>query len=587
MRVSLSITNLFDHSSVKKIKKKSVFLYKFVFFLISIFLINTYYLIPVSYAQDNQDTEVTNPIANNNSNPSPINPPVSQRVTSFEWDPINQAKSYELEIIAIGQPGEQKDIFRFTVNEASWRGELKPGLYSMKLRSRDRRGVPGEWSTPEQFYVKLYAPVILFPLKQQILKSNQDENYELTLQWEFQSEASRYQIHIEDSSKNFVRDLETSENNIKISVPVAKNYSWSIKGFDKQGKEGEQITESIPFQILGKKLITPKVKRPENPFVRNLEWSTVPFSENYKYILYFRNTERKWSPFKEEKTSATNFSFDPKWSGGEYKLSVYAESPLREQSKTHSLVFKVATGDRSPEAEVRAAVRQSINRTVDWYFMASYLITQIQYSSVNVDQGSAPTLNALGGTGRLGAGYLSENNPYGFLGIVDLSGFIIDRKNYTYPGLEAQGIIRWSSGTFGEFRLSGGGYYKEIPEIIGDSLTGDISVSQLKALGLHAGGEYWYSLNSKLGVQINGRVYIPISGKTPNSQKMNPTPSYQFGFLGSLRLNSKATGLMGYAYRKDQIEYKATNSTAIAAGYTQNTTSVVGHYLNFFLEWDL
>ncbi len=508
----------------------------------------------------------------------------SRRVTNFEWDPIAQAKSYEIEITPVG--AEKKEPYRFTVNDPVWNGELKPGKYTMRLRSRDRRGVPGDWSSPEEFYVKLYAPKPLSPLAQVQIKSNETETYELTLQWEYQSEASKYKIHIEDETKRFMQDLESSEGQIKVKVPVARNYSWSITGFDKQGKEGEVFGGAIPFTVLGKKLETPKIDIPESPYVRELRWNAVPHTEKYKYSLLRKGNDRKWRKFKEEDVTETTLLFDPKWKGGEYKLNVSSSGTLREVSKQHSIVFRVVNGDRSVAAEQKASMRKAIERTVDWYFIASYLITQIQYSAVNVDQGSAPSTGAIGGTGRLGAGYLDENSPFGFLGIVDLSGFIIGQKNYTYPGLEAHGIFRWASGELGEIRISGGAYYKEIPEILGNAETGEFKVSQLGAFGLHGGGEYWYSLNSKLGLQVNGRVYFPVSGKTPNGKPLIASPSYQFGFLGSLRLNPKATGLMGYAFRKDEINYQASNATALAAGYSSNKTSVVGHYLNFFLEWD-
>lgn len=508
----------------------------------------------------------------------------NRRVTNFEWDPIPQAKSYEIEITPIG--AAKKDPYRFTVNDPMWNGELKPGKYTMRLRSRDRRGVPGEWSGAEEFYVKLYAPKAITPLAQTQIKSNEEETFELTLQWEFQSDASKYKVHIEDDSKTFMQDLESTEGQIKIKVPVARNYSWSITGFDKQGKEGEPFGEALPFTVLGKKLETPKIEAPETSYVRELVWAPVPHTEKYKYSLLRKGNDRKWRKFKEEEVTQTNLVFDPKWKGGEYKFSVSAIGTLRDTSKLHTIVFKVANGDRSVAAEQRASMRKAIDRTVDWYFVASYLITQIQYSAINVDQGSAPSTGAIGGTGRLGAGYLDETSPFGFLGILDFSGFVIGQKNYTYPGLEAHGIFRWASGELGEIRISGGAYYKEIPEILGNAETGEFTVSQLGALGLHGGGEYWYSLNSKLGLQVNGRIYFPLSGKTPNGKGLIASPSFQFGFLGSLRLNPKATGLMGYAYRKDQIDYQASNSTALAAGYSSNKTSVVGHYLNFLLEWD-
>jgi hypothetical protein len=511
----------------------------------------------------------------------------SRRVTNFEWDAIEGAKSYEVEISPIGKTSGNKDPFRFTVTEPVWNGELKPGKYTMRLRSRDKRGVPGEWSGAEEFYVKLYAPKPVFPLALQEIKSEEDESYEVTFKWEYQSEASNYKIHIEDDAHTFSQNYETSDSELKVKLPVARKYTWSIIGYDKQDKEGESLDGSIPFIILGKKIETPKITMPETSYVRELQWESVKNGELYSYTLLRRGNDRKWRKVKNEDLNSTTLPFDAKWKGGEYKFSVSAKGTLRENSKTHSIIFKVANGDRSVAAEQKAQMRKAIERTTDWYFIASYLITQIKYSATNYDRNADSGFNAIGGTGRLGAGYLDDASPFGFLGIVDLSGFIIGNKNYTYPGLEAHGIFRWSSGDLGEIRISGGGYYKEIPEILANNVeTGDFDVSQLGAFGIHGGGEYWYSLNSKLGLQVNGRLYYPISGKTPTGQGIVATPSYQFGFLGSLRLNAKATGLMGYAYRKDQIDYKTSNPTVLAAGYKSNKTSVEGHYLNFFLEWD-
>lgn len=511
----------------------------------------------------------------------------SRRLTQFEWDPIPKAKAYEIEIRPVSATGEKKDPFRFNVTDTSWNGELKPGQYTMRLRSLDRRGVPGEWSRPESFYVKLYAPTPISPANDQVINSNEEDSAEVKLSWVLQSEASLYKLHIEDESRTVVQDHEVKENQITLTLPVARRYQWSLIGYDKQSKEGEPFGPPISFTLMGKMLETPQIQIPDSPFVRSLSWDPVPKSENYSYQLFVRGPNRKWNSFaKEDNFRKTNLPFPADWKGGEYKFSVTANANLRVSSKTHTIIFEVAKGDRSPEAEQIARLRESIERTSEWYGIASYLITQIEYSATNYDKGSAPTFKAVGGTGRLGGGYLDPKTPFGFLGIADFSGFTIGQKNYTYASLEAHGILRQTISDIGELRSSVGPYYKELPEILGSADSGEFQLSQLSALGLHAGGELWYSLNRKLGAQVNARIYYPVFGKTPFGQPIVATPSFQIGFLGSLRLNKKATGLMGYAYRKDLLEYKTQNSRAINAGYSKNQSAVVGHYLNFFLEWD-
>ncbi len=515
-------------------------------------------------------------------------PDRTRRTTSLEWTPVPKAKSYDIEITPIGRVDGNKTPYLFSVEAPSWEDELKPGKYSMRLRSRDRRNVPGEWSPPEFFQVKLYAPKLISPLAQDEIKSPSAELHTLNLKWEEQSEASLYKIHISDESKTFTQNLETTKNELTLKVPVARKYQWSIVGFDKQGHEGESLNAPVPFTIIGKPLQTPRIMPPETSFVRQLNWEASPHAEKYTYVISRRDKvkNRKWSKFQEGETTNTALPFNTSWKGGEYRLSVTAHGKLRNRSKTHSLIFDVSSGYRSIAAEKRATLRKSIIRTDDWYFIASYFFTQIQYQSVNGDKEAESNFSAVGGTGRVGMGYFSTNNPYGFLGILDFSGFTIDSKTYKYPSAEAHGTFRLASDALGEVRVSGGLYLKSLPEVIGQS-SDDFTVKSLDAFGVHGGGEYWYPLSSRLGLQINGRIYYPIGGKTPTGASIVPSPSLQFGVLGSLRLNNKATGLMGYAYRKDQTIYKVTESTSLANGYKTNTSSVVGHYLNFLLEWDL
>lgn len=512
----------------------------------------------------------------------------SRRSTEIEWNDIPGAKSFEIEITPLDRKDGVTNPFLFTTLLPKWSGELKPGKYSMRLRSKDKRSVPGEWSKSEVFYVKLYAPQPKNPLENDVIKTNENENSELTFQWEKQSEASLYKIHIEDESKTFSQDLESTSNKLSIKLPVARKYSWYLKGFDKQGNEGEPMDNPIPFTLLGKKLSTPKIAIPETAFVREIKWTSVPYAETYVYEFFRRGANRKWKKILREETNQTQIPFDSSWKGGEYKLSVQAIAPLRESSKIHSIRFEVAQGARTIAAEQFALLRKSIDRTNNWYFTASYLITQINYTSTNWDEGKAAQFKGLGGTGRLGFGYLDKATPYGFLGVLEYSGFIISNNVYKYPTIEVHGIYRWVSDNAGEFRASSGLYYKELPEIISQNNENtEFKLFQIKALGLHAGGEYWFPLNSKLGLQTNARIYIPLQGQVPNGEKLTTAPSYQLGFLGSLRLNKKATGLVGIAYRKDIIKYGVSDALAKSEGHSTNDSSVDGTYLNFYLEWDI
>jgi hypothetical protein len=253
--------------------------------------------------------------------------------------------------------------------------------------------------------------------------------------------------------------------------------------------------------------------------------------------------------------------------------------------------FAVHNGDRSPAAEEVASIRESIDRLSGWYGIASYLITTMKSRGLNYDANSSSSFAGVGGTGRLGAGYLSQMSPWGFMGIADLSGIAIgDYGNYTFASLEANALYRTPSGNYGEVRQQFGLYYKELVELIANnsSTIGTNGLLKetnlLKYAGPHYGIEYWYALTSKLGMQLNAHLYPGLlSIKMPNSQSMVPSLSYQYGIFGSYRLKKNMTGLLGYTFRHDQAQYKSSDS-GINPGST-NSAIIEGNYLNLFLEW--
>ncbi len=549
----------------------------------------TIFINDLSFAQSENSDSLSN-LSSDTSAENNTPSPDDRGLTNFEWDPMPGAKFYEVEITPQSKMKDNSGPLIFKVETTSWTGKLTPGNYTMRLRSKDKRDVPGEWSESTEFNVKVDPVRTIFPNNKEEISSNETELFECEFKWIRDEFAKLYEITIKDVNGRELYKSSTEENFLKYKLPVAAKYSWSIVAFDFSNQKGKSLQNEINFTILGEELKMPMIITPETPYVRQLTWSPSEKNDVYKLKLQRKdNSSLKWKDVEALETKDTSIEFQKKWKGGQYKLSVSAIGNLRIPSKTHTIIFPVAKGDRSAAAEARARLRQAIDRTNGWYLIGSYLVTQIQYESQNLDYGSIISTSAFGGTGRLGAGYLSSETVFGFLGIVDLSGFIIGQKNYTYPSLEGHGIMRFKSGSRGEFRGSAGLYYKEVPEILANGKTGEVSkVTQLGAMGMHAGGEYWHSMSTKLGLQVNTRFYYPMSGKTPNGQGIIPTMSYQFGFLGSYRLNQKMTGLMGYVYRKDITNYKTTNSSDLPnGGISSNQSSIVGQYLNFFLEWNL
>ncbi|HEY8270112.1 MAG TPA: hypothetical protein VIG33_04440 [Pseudobdellovibrionaceae bacterium] len=512
-----------------------------------------------------------------------------RREVSFEWEEITDAKSYDIEIRPANKESTDKNMI-FRTKSATWSGKLVPGKYTMSLRSKDIRGVPGEWSSPSEFIVNLDPVKLIFPQAQAQIKADNTQEILQKFEWHPVNGASEYHFELssEDGKTQIVETLK--EFNYSVKIPVAKNYTWKVTGLGYAVQSDS--TTVANFSVIGKKIEIPKIIAPETEFVREIKWSRPDSVEKYDLTLKrFNPQTKKWEKvLTEENVQGESFNFAPTHPGGTYSLQVKAKGYMRGDSETSKINFKVVNGNRSPAAEYTALVRKSIDRLTGWYGIASYFITQINYYGETPETGGLTTTNALGGTGRLGAGFFSSDNKWGFLGIVDMSGFVISGANHTYSSLELSGISRHIIGDLGEARLIAGLYYKEFPQLFGvPSLSGASQVTffQSSVVGPHLGAEYWHSLSPKLGFQLNTHLYYSLlTIKSPNGNNVEPRISYQLGLLGSYRLNSHFTGLMGLTQRMDQIAYKANKTGAATEGPGDYDSSrITGQYLSFYAEY--
>lgn len=518
-----------------------------------------------------------------------------RRLVNFEWDAIENAKSYEIELTQSTDSKDDKPkIFTFKTKEPAWNGRLTPGKYLMKLRSRDYRGVPGEWSPDSDFNVGLENVVLKSPASRSKFVSKDNATTNLNFEWAAVGGAEKYffELTSEDGKTTITKEL--SETSLKLDVPVAQGYTWKVSAQDAKGVPSDAVSVA-QFTILGAPIAKPAIARLESEYVRELKWTRPDNTESYDvYLLKADEASKKWVKYKTFKEyKEDNLPFDETWPGGRYQLVVRAKGNLRKGSEVTKHNFKVHNGNRSPASEYTALVRKSIDRVTGWYGMASYLVTQINYKSTNPQNNSRVAYDALGGTGRIGLGWFSPQTPWGFLSIIDFSGFTFNGTVKSYASAEFNAVYRQATGDRGEFRAQFGPYYKEMPETIGDPTSQTSVDTTISAAGPHVGAEYWYSLTPKLGLQANAHVYMSlIKMSTPNGEPIDPRMSHQVGFMGSYRFTPNMTGLIGYAMRVDQMAYKVntapssgnTAGTPINAGDV-NESTVTGHYLNLFAEW--
>jgi hypothetical protein len=510
-----------------------------------------------------------------------------RRSVSFEWEPIDGAKYYDIEIRKKTK-GSKAALFK--TEKAEWNGKLKIGRYEFRLRSLDNRKVPGEWSD----YAELDA----------VIKATDADKQEVKFEWRPTPAATGYSVDIYNDKNELIANEKTSKPKLEYTLPTAAFYSWKVKAISEEGLESES-TLVQKFTLMGPKLDKPKIEKPDNDFVREIKWSTVDKAENYDLIVARFNPQiKKWQKFKEfqdQKENSVNFESD--WPGGKYKIIVKAKSKGRENSDISAIGFPVREGSRSPATEYVQTMRKSIDRVDGWFSHASWYASSISLKSQYRGTVAFNT-NAVTGTGRLGVGLLRSDSLWGFLFIGDAGGYVFENKIYNYFGFEASAVRRQNTSDRAEVRYLMGAFMREFPALY-TSANSYISNSQNPsnvqknygkggALGAHGGIEYWYSLTPKLGFQANAHIYIPMTEtELPNGGRYSGGDlNYSVGVLGSYRYSSRLTGLMGLNLREENFSYtdssdSATWGSAIFQGRSTNKvkTTISGIYINLMAEY--
>lgn len=505
-----------------------------------------------------------------------------EKSVSIDFDPVPDALFYQIEI-----SNSKSVIQKLNLKTTHVDVPLKIGSYKIRIRSYDKRKVPGPWSDYFEAVAAGPPPQLLTPETDKKILSIETEKMLVTFTWTPQEMASSYKIFIEPGSIQ----KEISTTSIQIEVPVATVYKWRILSMREKDLLYDDPEKWNVFTIYGKTLDTPIINELSTKYDETLRWSKPNYTKNYHVVIERDSTFSSWKKIYENKNYLeSSFNIPKKYIGGSYRIKVKSKSELREDSEWSEYNFNLAEGLRGVVAAKKGELRDSLELPSTDYLIASYFISNIQYSGINKEINSETSYNALGGIGRIGIGHFKQNSPTGYFGILDLSGYNIGQQNFTYASSELHYCYRTYISTV-QIRSSAGIYFKEIPETKGE-LDGSFSMNKIAVIGPHFGFDYWKPITTKYGIQINGRVYYSaLSAKTPNGKPLESRLSYQAGVLGSYRFTSNIIAFAGYAFRADQGAYKSTpgtldpDFTSVATEGDINSVNITGHYLNLQFEW--
>lgn len=514
-----------------------------------------------------------------------------KRSISLEWEEVPDSTGYQIEVRKIRENGERGKPMVFPTKKSIWEGKIFSGKYEMRLRSLDDRGVPGDWSDPSEFWVKIPAAEPVLPKDGSQLNGASADESEVKFEWRPVSGAAGYRLEVLDSSGQVVQSKDTTTTKETVNLKVAQTYQWRVISLMKEGNEpGELPEKNARFLHIGTKLEKPKIDKPTTKFVTEVNWSAPEHASKYSYILMRKRADGKWAVVERKVGhDSPKIPVNPNIAGGNFRIQVRAMAENRITSDVSTMDFFVFQGVRTPAAVETAMLKEAIEKDYNHYFIASYLLSNVIYEGKNAEVGNrSAKYDALAGTGRLGYGYIPKGQ-WGAIAIVDMSGVIINNENNLYASSELSAVWRTYIMKATQFRAYGGGYLKQTPELKCQTPT-DCKAFNVTHVGPQGGIQIWHPFTYKFGLQVNSQAYYSAMGiQTPNAKDLIPSLSYQVGAMGSYKLKENMTGFAGYAYRVDTISYKAKSfeedESSLAEENSKNDVKMTGHFLNLYLEW--
>lgn len=204
------------------------------------------------------------------------------RWIDLEWEAVPEARGYEIELF---QEVDGKNLPRgkYKTDEAAWSHAVPPGRYFLRLRSVDRRGVPGEWSANIPLKVRMQNPLLLRPVP-----DDKVSDPLVSFEWGPVEGASSYQLIVK-SNNEVIHNAQTSEQKASVYIDDLGDVQWTTIALEKD--EESRSPDEIPagafkkFKRVGGLLDAPVVSLALNDKV-NFTWDQVRGSKVYE-IDYF------------------------------------------------------------------------------------------------------------------------------------------------------------------------------------------------------------------------------------------------------------------------------------------------------------
>lgn len=140
-------------------------------------------------------------------------------------------------------------VLLFKTESDQWSEKLDAGLYQIRTRSIDKRGVPGVWSDPEEIIVQLDEPLMNSSSWPDRILCAQESQCAFEISWQAVDKSDEYEVQVFENEA-LIKSQKTAEPQAQIFLEGNKNYRFAVKAISRQSlklSSTSTLTKKVRF----------------------------------------------------------------------------------------------------------------------------------------------------------------------------------------------------------------------------------------------------------------------------------------------------------------------------------------------------
>jgi len=363
-----------------------------------------------------------------------------RRSLEMELEEVPGSTGYEVEVTRLLSDGKRSPPKTFKLQTTIWKATLLPGHYEMRVRSIDSRQVPGDWTSPKNFVIKLFPPELISPKDTEEIKSDDGQKEGVKFQWSPVNRAKKYKLTVLTSKGDIAFEEVTSDPKTSAKIPVAAEYTWHVLPTTEDEGDSDPSSD-FHFKVIGKKLDYPSIEKISGEDTMFISWKPVEFATTYNAILEFKNKSGEYKEILNKILTSTKLQFKTPLKTGSYRFKVKASAEKRLDSDFSNEEFS-SFGFR--DEELHRAGYQTKGPSFVRIAMGP---SAFSYWNFNNGYNSNTSFSTRGVSGTLSLGtWFTERSKWGIVGTLETEDVPYLNSNNFYNTVGLQGVRKFNFG---------------------------------------------------------------------------------------------------------------------------------------------